>query len=99
LNKSVDISISINFNSDRRALLYGKHSPFNYPNIFNFQTMGIPDSKADLSVDLKSITKDSIFGLFDKLYGLFVAEEPTSKYPFAYLDKEHFSMITNEFIK
>lgn len=98
LNREIDISVSIKFHSDKRALLYGKHSPFNYPHIFNMQTMGIPESKADTTINLKEVSKDSMFDFFEKLYGLFVAENSKSLYPFVTLDRQHFDMVTNEFL-
>jgi len=99
IQKNINISITVKFISDKRSLLYSNHSPFKYPHIFNMQNMEIPDNKAESSIELSSITKDSIFNLFEKLYGLFVAENPKSTQPFVTLDRQHFDMVTDEFLK
>ncbi len=99
LKKAVEISIDIKFSSDKKALLSSQLSPFKYPKIYSWQTMEIPDGKAQLSVNLSSITKNNVFKLFDRIYGLFVAENPKSSHPFVALDRESFDLFTNEYIE
>jgi hypothetical protein len=94
--KAVDMRIDIKFNSDKRALLYPNHSPFKYKE--SFQTMGIPDSAADIFVEMTQITNQSVFELFERLYSLFTAENQKSIQPFVKLDKEHFDMLVTEFL-
>lgn len=98
LGREIEVSLQIGFNSDRKSMLYSKYSPFSYPHIYNMQKMVI-DNKANLSISLKEITKDSVFRCFQQLYSLFVSDNPKSTHPFVELDRQHFDMLADEFIK
>lgn len=97
LKRSFDITFDINFYSDKKACLYSKYSPFDYD--FSFATYEIPGSKAKLSCNLTVVNKDTIFNLYEKLYLLFVSENPKSPRPYPELKREHFDMVTNDFLK
>lgn len=98
LNRSVDLTININFESDSRSLLYSNHSPFNFPHLYSLQTMEIPGNKASMRKEVTELTSDSVFSLFEQLYSLFSNENPNSPYPFVKLDREHFDMVINDFL-
>lgn len=97
LKKSIDILLHLNFESDRRSLLYDKHSPFNFGPLF--EHYGIPNNKANLTMQLNSISKDSIYKMFETVYHLFVSENSKSTKPYISLDRQHFDMVTDEFLK
>ena len=97
LSKPIDIKIHVNFLSDKKSILYGKHSPFEVG--FLFENYEIPGNKASETITLTEISKDSIFNLFEKLYSLFVSENPKSQRPYVTINRQHFDMITDEFLK
>ncbi|PKP41055.1 MAG: hypothetical protein CVT93_09775 [Bacteroidetes bacterium HGW-Bacteroidetes-10] len=97
LNRDANFSIDINFISDRRSLLY--HSPFKYSQLFDLQTMIIPDNKADISLEFSEITKDTVFNSIENLYSIFCSENPKSQHPYVLLDRQHFDMLTDRFFK
>jgi len=94
----IDIAIDVSFVSDRKSMLYSHHSPFDFPRIYSLQNMIIPNNKANISLDFKDITKDTVFNELEKLYSVFSAENQKSQFPFVKLDREHFEMISNGFI-
>lgn len=93
LKREVSLEVAINFVCDRRALLYQPYSPFKYAEAFNMQLMGVPDSEASLTSKLKNFSKDSMFSLFEKIYSIFVAENPKSQNPFILLDRVDFDKV------
>jgi hypothetical protein len=97
LNKPIDISVHVNFESDKKALLYGKHSPFEIG--FLFENYEMPNNKASETIKLNAISKDSIYKMFEKLYTLFVSENAKSVKPYVTIDRQHFDMVTDEFLK
>jgi hypothetical protein len=98
LKRTVDLSINIKFISDKRTLLNSQFSPFTYPKHYNFQTMGIPDGRAEKFFNLSSISNNSIFNLFEKIYEVFIDENPKSLHPFVTIDREYFNLITNKYL-
>ncbi|MCJ7449526.1 MAG: toll/interleukin-1 receptor domain-containing protein [Bacteroidales bacterium] len=97
LTKVIDIKIRVSFESDKRSLLYGKHSPFNFGIIF--EHYGIPNNKADVTIKLNLISKDSVFKMFETIYHMFVSENIQSTRPYVSIDRQHFDMVTEEFLK
>jgi hypothetical protein len=90
LGLTPDIDIGIGYQSDRKSLLYGPHSPFSYPNYNNLQTMVIPNNRAETDVSLKGLSTAEVFSFFQKVYFLFVAENPKAASPFISLDQGDF---------
>jgi len=97
VNKEIDISVNINFESDKRSLLYDRHSPFNFGVVF--EHYGIPNNKTNIILHLNSITKESIFKMFESVYHLFVSENTKSTRPYVSVDRQHFDMVTDEFLQ
>ncbi len=99
LDKPVDISLKIEFESNRKSQLYKPHSPFDYPRKFDLQTMTIPEKGTLLEIELNEISKDTVFSTFSKIYSLFSAENPKSPIPFIELNRDFFNMAAEKFIK
>ncbi len=97
LGKTVDLTIRISFESNRRALFYRASAPFDVG--FLFENYEIPNGKAQETIKLRSITPDSIFGMYEKLYSLFVSENQKSLKPYLSLNREHFNKATISFLK
>jgi hypothetical protein len=99
LDRPADFTVDVNFHSDRRSLLYSNHSPFKYSGKFNLQTMSIPGNRGHVALSFSEITKDKVFKEFEKLYSIFIAENPKSLDPYITLDRPYFDMMTNDFFK
>ena len=90
-DKEIDVTVQITFNSDKKACLYGQRTPFNVG--FIFENYEIPDNKANETITLKSISKDSLYEMFGKIYNFFVSDNPKSQQPYATIDRQHFNIV------
>jgi hypothetical protein len=99
LKREPKIEITVNFQSNIRAILYSPQSPFKWPRYYDMQIMEIPGNAASDRFAFSEISTDTLFEMFQRIYGFFVAEDPRSSFPFIELDRKEFDSIIGLLLK